>query len=142
MKTILSKINLTAVALFLLVMPSLSNCKKDDDKIDQSVEAKSLVGNWNASSFKIDGVETKGLIIAASEMEFEADGDFKWVIVYTDNSSDIAIGKYELNETGTNVTFTDPENDVLQFEVALDNGNLQLSGSMDEGATVIKAERK
>lgn len=148
MKTLLSKINLTAFALFLLVLPSLNSCKKDDDdKNDQPAQQETLDGKWNVTSFKLGGVEVKGLIVKTSKFEFDAtnatSGDFTWTITYMDGSAaDTAKGDYALSDGGKKITLIDGDGDALQFDVDLDGDQLEISGTMDEGATVIKAEKE
>ncbi len=144
MKTILSKINLATLALLLLVLAGFSSCKKDDDdkQTDDSIEQAKLVGEWDVTSFKIAGVEAKGEIIAESEMKFEADGDFVWVIKYEDDTQDVAAGKYQVNETGDKLSFVSNEQDALAFDIKQKGDEIELAGVLDVGATVIKAERK
>ena len=99
MKTVFSKINLTALALFLLVAPGFTSCDKDDDNKETDLRV-AIVGDWEVTSFTIDGVEVVGTIVLASKMEFEAytgsNGDFEWLINYGDGSSENQSGDYEV----------------------------------------------
>lgn len=145
MKTVLSKINLTAIALLLLVLPSLTSCKKDDDGGKPS-QGAGLEDKWEVNSFTIDGIEVKGVIIRSSEIEFDEDNDtegsFSWVITYTDNTSDTVTGEYQLNEAGNKIVLDSNGDKVLQFDIELAGNDLELSGEMDEGQVVVKADRK
>lgn len=142
MKTILSKTNLTAIALFLLILPGLNSCKKDND--DNPTQQEGLEGKWNVTSFVLDNVEIKGVIIAASEMEFDADnsttGDFSWSITYKDNSNDTVNGEYVV--VGDKIYFDSHGDEVLEFDLKLEGDNLEIKGNMDEGYVKVKSARK
>ena len=145
MKTVLSKINLTAIALFLLVLPSITSCNKDDKDDNPSQEA-GLADKWEVNSFTIDGVEIKGIIISASQLEFDANGNttggFSWVITYTDNTRDTVTGNYQLNDARNKITLDSNGDKTLEFDLELTGNDLELSGVMDESFVVIKADRK
>lgn len=142
MKTFLSKTNLTAIALFLLLLPGLNSCKKDKDE-NPAVET-GLNGAWVVNSFTIDGVEAKGLIIAASEIEFDADndtsGNFSWSITYMDNTTDRVTGDYELSDD--KIILDSHGDQALEFDLTVAGDKLEMSGGMDEGYVVVKADRK
>ena len=78
--TILMTFCLTAAMLF-------SSCEifKKDDLLREDI-----VGEWDITSFTIDGVEAKGSVIKNSKMEFEKysgnSGDFEWTITYADGT--------------------------------------------------------
>ena len=82
MKTVFSKTNLPAFLLLLILLPAFTSCEKDKKPSLRG----DIVGEWELKSFTVDGVELKGSIVLASEMEFEAysgsNGDFKWSINY------------------------------------------------------------
>lgn len=142
MKTFLSKTNLTAIALFLLLLPGLNSCKKDKDE-NPAVET-GLNGAWVVNSFTIDGVEAKGLIIAASELEFDADndssGNFSWSITYMDSTTDRVTGDYELSDD--KIILDSHGDQALEFDLTVAGDILEMSGGMDEGYVVVKADRK
>lgn len=142
MKTILSKTNLTAIALFLLILPGLNSCKKDND--DNPTQQTGLEGKWNVTSFVLDDVEIKGVIVASSDMEFDANnsttGDFSWSITYKDNSNDTVTGDYEI--VGGKIKLDSHGDKVLEFDLKLEGDNLEIKGDMDEGYVKVKSVRK
>ncbi|MBK7935654.1 MAG: lipocalin family protein [Lewinellaceae bacterium] len=145
MKTVLSKINLTAIALFMLLLPGLTSCNKDD-KDDNPAPGTGFEAKWEVNSFTIDGVEVKGLIINKSHIEFEeksnSAGSFSWVITYNDNTSDTVTGDYLLNDSGNKITLDSRGDETLEFDIELSGDTLELSGEMDGSQIVVKADRK
>ena len=132
MKNAISKSNLLAFGLLLLLLPSLTSCKKDKE---EDTIREQFVGNWAVKSFTIDGVEVKGSIVTASKMEFEAytgsNGDFEWSINYSDGTSEIQTGDYEVDEVDKEVTLENNEGDRVKFDFDLDGNDLELSGIED-----------
>lgn len=147
MKTVLSKINLTALALLLLVSPSFTSCKKDKDSDDtpKSELRAAIVGEWEVTSFTLDGVEFMNTIIIASKMEFEtysgSNGDFEWSINYSDGSSETQIGDYEVDEEDQEVELQSNDGEIFKLKAEVDGGELELSGNLDGQRVVIKADR-
>ena len=146
MKTILSKINLTALALLLLVLSGFTSCKKDDDKDNNSSNLRTaIVGEWEVTSFTLDGVEVMGTIILASKMEFEAysgaNGDFEWSINYGDGSSENQSGDYEVDEEDKKVELQSNDGENFKLDIDIDGDDLELSGILDGERIVIKADR-
>lgn len=144
MKTVLSKINLTALALLLLVLAGFTSCKKDDDKDNDNLRA-TIVGEWEVTSFTLDGVEVMGTIVLASKMEFEAysgsNGDFEWSINYGDGSSELQVGDYEVDEEDKEVELQSNDGEIFKLEADIDGDDLELSGILDGERVVIKADR-
>ena len=144
MKTVFSKINLTALALFLLVAPGFTSCDKDDDNKETDLRV-AIVGDWEVTSFTIDGVEVVGTIVLASKMEFEAytgsNGDFEWLINYGDGSSENQSGDYEVDQEDKEVELQSSDGEILKLDVDIDGDDLELSGNLDGERVVIKAER-
>ncbi len=144
MKTVFSKINLTALALFLLVAPGFTSCDKDDDNKETDLRV-AIVGDWEVTSFTIDGVEVVGTVVLASKMEFEAytgsNGDFEWLINYGDGSSENQSGDYEVDQEDKEVELQSSDGEILKLDVDIDGDDLELSGNLDGERVVIKAER-
>ena len=140
MKTILSKFSLLALSLFVISFTSLISCKKDKDD-NPGTQQENLQGNWTLQSFKIDGVEAMGLVISASEMEFDSDSQFSWSITYTDNTGETVTGNYELNVSESKIIFKSADGEQLVFDFVQDGNIITLSGSLDEGNVVLKARR-
>jgi hypothetical protein len=145
MRTVLSKINLTALALLLLVLPGFTSCDKDDDNDNNSNLRVAIVGDWEVTSFTIDGVEVIGTIILASKMEFEgysgANGDFEWSINYGDGSSEKQSGDYTVDEEDKEVELQSADGETLKMEADVKGDKLELSGNLDGERVVIKADR-
>ncbi len=130
--------------LLLLVLPALTSCDKNKDK-DQPTVKEQLVGEWEIKSFTIDGVDVKGAIITASNMEFEAftgsKGDFEWTINYSDGTSDTQSGDYKVDEAEKEIDLENKEGEHLVFDFDLDGDDLELTGILDGERVVLKAER-
>lgn len=145
MKTVLSKISLTAIALLLLVLSGFTSCKKDDDKDNNASLRAAIVGEWEVTSFTFDGVEVMGTVILASKMEFEAytgsNGDFEWSINYGDGSSENQSGDYEVDEEDKEVELQSNDGEIFKLEADVDGDKLELSGNLDGERVVIKADR-
>lgn len=144
MKTVLSKINLAAFALLLLVASGFTSCKKDKDDDKDNLRG-AVVGEWEVTSFTIDGVEVMGTIILASKMEFEAysgsNGDFEWSINYGDGSSETQSGDYEVDEEDQEIELQSGDGETIKLEAEVDGDELELSGNLDGERVVIKADR-
>lgn len=140
MKSNLLKFAFLPLAAFTLMF-ALSSCKKDK----KPTLRESIVGEWEIKSFTIDGVETKGTVVKASKMEFEKytgnNGDFEWSISYTDGSTDIESGDYEMDEEDGEIEFKSADGNTLQLEFDLDGDELELEGIIDGERVVIKADR-
>jgi hypothetical protein len=144
MKTVFSKINLTAIALFLLVAPGFTSCEKDGDKNETNLRT-AIIGDWEVKSFTIDGVEVVGTVVLASKMEFEAytgsNGDFEWSINYGDGSSENQSGDYEVDEEDKEVELQSNDGEILKLDLDINGDELEISGNLDGERVVIKAER-
>jgi hypothetical protein len=138
MKKEAMKLRIPVLSLLFLFVFSLTACKKD--KLE-----KELVGDWAVKSFTIDGVEAKGVAIKASRLEFEETkddkGDFEWSINYTDGSSDIENGEYEIDTDKKEIELEDADGDRIKFDFDLEDDELELSGTIDGQRVVVKAEK-
>lgn len=144
MKNALSKFNLAALALLLLLTAAaMTGCKKD--KNDGPAPANALVGEWEIRSFKIDGVEIKGAVVMSSRIEFEeysgANGDFEWTIIYTDGSSEVTAGDYTVDEAEGEMELENDNGETLRFDYEIDGNALELSGELDGERYDLKAGR-
>ncbi|MBK8425208.1 MAG: lipocalin family protein [Lewinellaceae bacterium] len=141
MKTVFSKTNLPAFLLLLILLPAFTSCEKDKKPSLRG----DIVGEWELKSFTVDGVELKGSIVLASEMEFEAysgsNGDFKWSINYIDGSSEIVSGDYTLDEEDAEVELENNTGERLKFDVEINGDDLELSGTLEGERYELKAER-
>lgn len=147
MKTVLSNINLATPALLLLiVLAGFNSCKKDyDNKNSLSSLGEAIAGEWELSSFTIDGVEIMGAVISASKMEFEACigpySDFKWNLSYNDGSGETQAGNYEEDYEDKKIELISSDGTVLKLDFDFNGDGLNLSGILDGERIVIKADR-
>ncbi len=145
MKNAISKSNLWAFGLLLLLLPGFTSCKKEKPEPPVPTLRERLVGDWEIKSFTIDGVEVKGSIVLASKMEFEAytgsNGAFEWFISYADGTSETQSGDYEVDEADKEIELEDNEGDRVKLDFDLDGDDLELSGISDGQHIVMKAER-
>ena len=141
MKNVFAKTSLSAILMALIILPSFTSCKKDK----KTTPRDELVAEWEIKSFTVDGVELKGVVVLASEMEFESysgsNGDFKWSINYTDGTSEIASGDYTVDEEDAEVELENNDGDRIKFDVEVNNNDLELSGTIDGERYILKAER-
>lgn len=141
MKNVFAKNSLFAILMALIILPAFTSCKKDKKPTLRG----DIVGEWEMKSFTVDGVELKGVVVLASEMEFEAytgsNGDFKWSINYIDGSSEIASGDYSIDEEDAEIELEDADGDRLKFDVDLNGDDLELSGTLDGERYELKLER-
>lgn len=129
-------------ALFALMLTvSLTSCK---EKLYNQLE-----GDWNVTSWKIDGTEgfdegVEEFIIEFDDYDADAEeGDFSWKISYDDGSSESLSGTYEVDEEDKVVTFNfdNPLAASYDFDLDLDGDELSLEGNIDGSDFVIEAER-
>jgi Lipocalin-like domain len=127
--------------LLMLALVGFTSCEKDKKPTDRD----NIVGEWEIKSFTIDGMEAKGPVITTSKMEFEAytgnNGDFEWYIGYTDGSSELQTGDYELDEADQKIILEDNDGDRFKMDFDLNGDNLELSGILDGERYVLKAKR-
>lgn len=134
------------VAIFAALMLTLTACEKDKDKPkpEPTVQEK-LVGKWEIKSFTLDGVEIKGTIVSTSTIELEAysgiDGDFEWMINYTDGTLDRTTGDYIADVAEKEIKFEADNGENIKFDFDLDGDDLELSGTLDGERYILKAER-
>ena len=132
--TILMTFCLTAAMLF-------SSCEifKKDDLLREDI-----VGEWDITSFTIDGVEAKGSVIKNSKMEFEkysgTSGDFEWTITYADGTLDFQDGEYEIDEDEKEIELIN-DGQKIKLEMELIEDRLELEGTIDGERYILKARR-
>lgn len=133
-----------ALALLLLVVPTLTSCDKCKDDNDPTLRDQ-MKGEWELKSFTFDGVESMGFVVSSSKMEFEAysgsNGDFEWFIAYKDGSNETQAGDYEVDEEDKELELENNEGDRIKLDIDLVGDDLELSGIIDGERVIIKAER-
>lgn len=143
MKNAISKSTLLAFGLLLLLLPGLQSCKKD--KHDEPALREQLAGEWEITSFSVDGLEMMDALLASSTLEFEkykADkGEYQWLFVYTDGSSTNTYGEYEVDEDSEELTFDSSTSFEVTYDIDIDGDELELAGTLDGSLYKLKLER-
>lgn len=140
-----NNLGLKALALLMLVVPTLTSCDKcKDDKAAPTLKEQ-LAGEWKFKSFTFDGSESIGFVVSSAKLELEeysgSNGDFEWFLAYTDGSSETQAGDYEVDEEDKELELENNEGERLKLDIDLDGDDLELSGIVDGERVVIKAER-
>ncbi len=129
------KKSLSTLALFAILLSSLSSCEKDDKLV------RDISGEWKIRSFTADGVEIMGSLVKSSKFEFEKNGDFEWTINYIDGSTDISEGEFTIDAEDDEIRFEADNGDIDKMEFDLDGDDLELSGIFEQNRVVIKARK-
>ena len=125
------------VALCALAL-TLSSCSSPE---------KCLKGDWNATSFSVNGQETLKKLLTSFTMKFEAlDGDagaftFKTVSIRGVQSTET--GEYSIvddGETQIELIFSTGEKTLLRMDC--DSGELNMEGTLDGAGVVISAQKE
>lgn len=105
-----------------------------------------IVGEWNITSFRVDGQELKGSVITKSVMEFDeyekSKGDFDWTISYADGTSDFESGYYEIDLDDETLTIKSNDGESLEFDLEIEDDELEFSGLVDGQNFQVKAEKE
>ncbi|MEO1417946.1 MAG: hypothetical protein AAFW00_21870 [Bacteroidota bacterium] len=108
-----------------------------------------LEGDWDVKSFTEDGVETMGTIFTSVQIEFEeygeTEGETNWTFLATTGVSTIVTGDYQLNDDGTEVEISFKSGsltgEIVDFDLELQDSDMELSGNIDGFRWVIDAEK-
>ena len=107
--------------------------------------ANNLEGDWNVTSFFIDG-ESEFEYITKFIMTYEeydkdsSEGDFEWLIT-EDGDTELLSGEYSLNEDADEIELI-VDGELVEFDIELDGDNLEFEGMIDGEPFKIKAERE
>jgi hypothetical protein len=136
----MKKITLALATLFILTL--FSSCEK-------AITLNRLEGDWDVTSFIIDGDEEMEYY-DSFEMEFseydDNEGDVQWL--FTEKSGDAVIldGTYEINDAADELeVIFRVGSDVLILDAEIgkiDREEITLEGFLDGGAFRIKADKK
>lgn len=129
--------------LFLLLLSStffVTSCGDDDDLDPNEALNNRLEGEWDVTSWTIDGVETIPALINSFTMEFDKEdpngGETDWTIIDRDGDTQRFRGDYEIENAGTEI---DIDGDELDIEI--DGDELELEGTFDGDNWRIRADR-
>lgn len=141
MKTLVSKSRLFALLMLTIAVAGLSSCKKDK----APTLKEEIVGDWEVKSFTEDGVELMGSVVTSFTMEYEAysgvNGDFDWVINYSDGSSERINGDYEVDVEDKEVKLIKNDGTTTMDMDVDGGGELEIEGIIDGFRYVVKAKR-
>lgn len=126
--------NLIKTTFGILIFSLLfSTCSKEE-----IVPANDLLnGTWEASSFKINSIETIGLLVFDMTLEFVADDDntgtTKWTI-----DDDAALEGYRIENNDARLILTTSNS---EFDMIVTENTLVLDGIVDGDNVYIEAEK-
>ena len=135
----MQKQTLLVLSCSLVLLVLLSGCNPE------RIAARSLEGDWDVTSYTVDGQELMGADISRFTMEFEEydgdEGDFDIDINFADGRSSIFSGDYELNSDGDEIDFDYDAGGEETYDLTIDDNDLELNGNIDGFRVVIVAER-
>ena len=132
------KLFTTGLTLLALVLFSTS-CKK-------ARTINLLEGDWEASSFTVDGEELINVEYSSLKIEFEeygkTEGDFNLTFVDVNGSTIPFSGEYELNDDVSELDLTfNTTNEKVTFDFEVDKDDLKLEGNVGGYFWIIRADR-
>lgn len=134
-RTVLGK---QTLFLAMLATISLVSCKKDTITLRDMI-----VGDWEVTSFSVDGVE---LIAAGASftMEYDEysgeDGDFEWVIIES-GATERYVGDYEVDNLARELKVTPDGEAPTKLDLDIQGNKMELSGNVDGYRWEIEAKR-
>ncbi len=128
------------IPAFLLVsMAFLPSCSPE------IVLAKSLLGDWEVSSYTVDGEEWMSVFISTFDMEFEEydgdEGDFDFTIVYSSGETESFTGEYSLNSDADEIDLSYSDGTTEMWDITLEGDELELDANVDGFRVIITADR-
>lgn len=129
-------------AMSLAVLFTFSGCTLFDPDLKV---AKQLEGEWEVTSFTVDGVETMGAlynrILAEFEKYSDGEGDFNFTFTDLLGGTSSLFGEYVIDEDGSNLELTYSGGAVENWNIDLDKDDLDLDTVLDGTNYAMKAER-
>ncbi|MCB0643906.1 MAG: hypothetical protein KDC44_19800 [Phaeodactylibacter sp.] len=132
------KLFTTGLTLLALVL-FITSCKK-------ARTIYLLEGDWEASSFTVDGEELINVEYSSLKIEFEeygkTEGDFNLTFVDVNGSTIPFSGEYELNDDVSELDLTfNTTNEKVTFDFEVDKDDLKLEGNVGGYFWIIRADR-
>ena len=107
--------------------------------------ARQLEGEWEVTSFTVDGVESMQALFSRFVMEYEkyndGEGDFNFTLNNIAGGTDNFFGEYVVDEDGTNLELTYDNGAVENWDLDLEKDNLDMTSVIDGSNYRITAER-
>lgn len=126
-------------ALFLMSIAFLSSCNPE------TVLAKNLEGDWELTSYTVDGEEFMNFLIIRFDLEFEEydgdEGDFTFTVLYESGVTESLSGEYELNSEGDEIDLTYTDGTIEMWDVELEGDDLELEANLNGSLFILKADR-
>lgn len=127
--------------LCLTALATLALASCDDDDLDPREEANNrLEGDWDVTSWTLDGSEAIGFTVTSFEMEYDKedafDGEAEWTILAADGRTTRVSGDYEIEDEGRGI-----EVDGDDFDLEIDGDRLEISGAVNGVRWDIEADR-
>lgn len=128
---------------FIMLPVLLISCTKENQV------AKQVEGDWDVELYVEDGFDLIGSEIFLVEIEFKTydnnlgKGGFTW-ITQVASERRVVTGEYFLNDDGTQMNFdnTDEEDFFFEFDVELDEDNLELRTNYNSSNYLVQAKRR
>lgn len=117
----------------------LSSCNPE------TVLAKNLEGDWELTSYTVDGEEFMNFLIIRFDLEFEEydgdEGDFTFTVLYESGVTESLSGEYELNSEGDEIDLTYTDGTIEMWDVELEGDDLELEANLNGSLFILKADR-
>ncbi|MEO0894977.1 MAG: lipocalin family protein [Bacteroidota bacterium] len=131
--------NTVKAIFFFAVAISLTSCNPE------RIAARNLEGDWDAKSYTIDGEELIGFLVSSFDMEFEEydgeEGDFELRVFYANGTSENFTGEYSLNTDGDELDLKYSDGTTEEWDLTLEDDDLELESNFNGSLYIIKAER-
>lgn len=109
--------------------------------------ARNLEGEWEVTSFTIDGVETMASQYSRFVMEYEKydkgndEGDFTMTLTFVTGETSNLFGEYKIDDDGSNLELSFDSGVVENWNIDLAKDDLDMDAVLSGTSFVIKAER-
>jgi len=131
------------IAAFIMVVSVTTGCRKTNS---EAAISKSLPGEWQFTSMKLDGVEAMGSLVESGSITFSAilngKGTFHQEVKFRGSGTDTMTGTATVDDYKSELTLETDEKTIL-VKLKFPNSNTFYWESEQEGkALIVKAKRK